>query len=90
MTLNPNSAYAYAILGHTIRFSGIWEESIPEYKKSICLNPISLNQYLFGLGLAYCCAGQHDEAIRWGEKVVSQALYSFLAYLMLTVIYSLS
>ena len=90
VALNPNSAFAHAMLGHTLRFAGRWEDAIPEYKKAIRLNPIPPNQYLFGLGLAYCWTGQYEEAITWCEKAVRQEPDSFLAHLMMAGIYSWS
>ena len=46
VALNPNSAMAHVMLGKTLIFAGRWEESIPEYKKAIRLNPIPPNMYL--------------------------------------------
>jgi tetratricopeptide (TPR) repeat protein len=90
VALNPNSADAHMLLGHTLRMAGRYEESIPEYKIAIRLNPIPPNNYLFGLGLSYAFTGQYEEAITWGKKAVHKRPNSFLAHLMLTVIYSLS
>ena len=77
-------------LGHTLRFAGKYEESIPEYKIAIRLNPIPPNNYLFGLGLSYAWTGQYEDAITWGKKAVRREPDSLLAHLMLTVIFSLS
>jgi len=90
VALNPNLADTHMKLGHTLRFTGRWEESISEYKIAIRLNPIPPNNYLFGLAIAYAWTGQYEEAIEWGEKAVGQKPNSFLAHLMLTVIYSFS
>ena len=90
VALNPNSADAHMILGHTLRFAGRYEESIPEYKIAIRLNPIPPNNYLFGLGISYAMTGQYEEAITWGKKAVLQRPNSFLANLFLTEILSLS
>jgi TolB-like protein len=35
VALNPNSAYAYAMLGKTLRFAGRWTEAVQAYKKAI-------------------------------------------------------
>ena len=90
VALNPNSADAHMILGHTLRFAGRYEESIPEYKIAIRLNPIPPNNYLFGLGISYAMTSQYEEAITWGKKAVLQKPNSFLANLFLTEILSLS
>ena len=90
VALNPNSADAHMLLGHTLRFAGRYEESIPEYKTAIRLNPIPPNNYLFGLGISYAMTGQYEEAITWGKKAVRQRPNSFLAHIMLTEILSLA
>ncbi|NIS72278.1 MAG: tetratricopeptide repeat protein, partial [Proteobacteria bacterium] len=90
VALNPNTADAHAMLGHTLRFAGRWEEAIPAYTKAIRLNPIPPTNHFFGLGLAYCWTGQYEEAIKWCEKAVRKDPDSFLAHLMMTVVYSMS
>jgi adenylate cyclase len=40
--------------------------------------------------MAYCWNGQYEEAIKWCKKAVSQDPDSFLAHLLMTVVYSLS
>ena len=90
MALNPNSAFAHMNLGKILFFDGRCEESIPEYKKAIRLNPIPPNLYLWSIGLAYCWTGQYEEAITWCEKAVCQEPDSFLAHLMMAGIYSWS
>lgn len=77
-------------LGHTLRFAGRYEESIPEYKIAIRLNPIPPNNYLFGLGKSYAMTGQYEEAITWGKKAVRKKPNSFIAHIILTEILSLS
>jgi adenylate cyclase len=90
VALNPNSADAHMLLGHTLRFAGRYEESIPEYKTAIRLNPIPPNNYLFGIAKSYAYTGQYEEAITWGKKAVRQRPNSFLAQSILTEILSLA
>ena len=90
VALNPNSADAHMLLGHTLRFAGRYEESIPEYKIAIRLNPIPPNNYLFGIAKSYAMTGQYEEAITWGKKAVHQKPNNFLANIILTEIYCLS
>jgi adenylate cyclase len=78
------------MMGKTLSFAGRWEESIPEYKKAIRLNPIPPNMYLYSLGLSYAYAGQYEEAIAWCEKAVRQAPDALYARIMMTVVYSFS
>ncbi len=88
--LNPNSAWAHFTVGKTLFFAGRAEESIPEYKLAIRLNPIPPNLYPWSLGLSYAYTGQYEEAITWCEKAVRQEPDSLLARMMMTVVYSLS
>jgi tetratricopeptide (TPR) repeat protein len=69
-------------------FYGRWEESIPEYKKAIRLNPIPPSMYYYSLGLSYCYTGQYEEAITWCEKAVQRGPDSFVARMMMAVVYS--
>jgi TolB-like protein/class 3 adenylate cyclase len=90
VALNPNSARAHLQLGKVLTFADRYEESIPEYKKAIRLNPIPPNRYFWSLGLSYGMSGQYEEAITWCEKAVRQKPDSFFANLMMTVVYSWS
>jgi len=90
VALNPNSADAHMFLGHTLRFAGRYEESIPEYKIAIRLNPIPPNNYLFGIATSYAQTGQYEEAITWGKKAIRQNPNDFLAQIILTGILSSS
>jgi adenylate cyclase len=90
VALSPNSAIAHFMLGKNLFFAGRSEESIPEYKKAIRLNPIPPHNYLWSLGLSYAYTGQYQEAITWCEKAVSQAPDSLLDRMMMAVVYSLS
>ena len=90
VALNPNSAWAHFMVGKTLFFAGRCEESIPEYKRAIRLNPIPPNNHLWSLGLSYAYMGQYEEAITWCEKAVSQEPNDLLARMMMTVVYSLS
>ena len=90
VALDPNSADAHAFLGHCLRFAYRYEESIPEYKTAIRLNPIPPSYYLFGIAMAYAHIGQYEEAITWGRKAVLQNPNDIIAQINLTQIYSLS
>lgn len=88
ITLDPNSATTYAMLGHTLRMGGRPDEAILAYKKAIRLNPIPPTFYLFGLGHSYSLAGQYEEGIKWCEKAVRQAPDEYIARVLLTAVYS--
>jgi adenylate cyclase len=90
VALDPNSADAHLHLGHALRFAGRYEESIPEYKTAIRLNPVPPNPYLFGIASSYGSIGHYEEAITWGKKAVLQNPNDFIAQIILTQIYCLS
>jgi adenylate cyclase len=90
VALNPNSSVAHFYLGKTLFFAGRCEESIPEYKKAIRLNPIPPSAYPWSLGLSYAYIAQYEEAIPLCEKAVRQEPNDLLARMMMTVVYSLS
>jgi adenylate cyclase len=90
VALNPNSARAHMLLGKVYIFASRWEESIPEYKKAIRLNPIPPGYYFWSLGLSYGAIGQYDEATTWCEKAVHMEPDSLMARLMMTAVYSWS
>jgi len=87
---NPNSADSHMRYGKILTFAGRYEESIPELKKAIRLNPIPPNIYLFSLGISYCWTGQYEEAITWCEKAVRREPNSMFARLFMTMAYSFS
>jgi adenylate cyclase len=88
VALNPNSADLHYRLGKVLVFDGRWEESIPEYKKAIRLDPIPPNMYLWSLGMAYAWNGQYEEAITWCEKAVGQQSDDIFARIMMASVYS--
>jgi adenylate cyclase len=90
VALNPNSATSHLRLGKILTFAGRYEESIPEYKTAIRLNPMPPVLYFWSLGLSYGFMGQYEEAITWCEKAVRQEPDSFFVHLMMTVVYSWS
>ena len=87
VALNPNSADSHYRLGKALGLAGRWEESIPEYKKAMRLNPIPPNMYLWSLGQSHWGMGQYEEAIPWGEKAVRQEPNSLFARVWMAVIY---
>jgi adenylate cyclase len=90
VAIDPNSANTLAMLGHTLRMANRPEEAILAYTKAIRLNPISPNFYLFGLGVSYSLAGQHEEGIKWCEKAVRQAPGDYIARIIMTAVYSMA
>ena len=90
VTFNPNSAYGHFMMGKTLFFASRFEESIPEYKKSIRLNPMTPGNLFWSLGLSYAYLEQYDEAIKWCEKAIHQEPNDLLGRVMMAVVYSMS
>jgi len=90
VALSPNTAHSHYALGKVLTWAGRLEESIPEYKIAMRLDPIPPNQYLWSLGVSYAFTGQYDEAIKWCEKAVRQEPDDLLARMMMTAAYSFS
>jgi adenylate cyclase len=90
VALSPNSSWAQFTVGKTLTFAGRWEESIPEYKKAIRLNPIPPNNHFWSSGLSRAYMGQYEEALTWCEKAVRREPNDLLARIMKTVVYSWS
>ena len=88
--LIPIQLTAHYFAGKTLFFAGRAEESIPEYKIALRLNPIPPDAYLWSLGLSYAFMGRYDEAITWCEKAVRQEPDDLLARMIMTVVYSFS
>ena len=78
------------MLGHTLRMADRPEEAIRAYTKAIRLNPIPPTFYLFGLGLSYSLAGQHEKGINWCEKAVRKDPDSYIARIFMTAVYSMA
>ena len=90
VALNPNSADLHYRLGKVLIFVGRAEESIPEYKKAIRLDPIPPNYFLYSLGYAYAKTDQYNKAINWCEKAVHQQPNDIFAHIMMASVYSFS
>jgi adenylate cyclase len=90
IALNPNSAGAHFFAGKTLFFAGRAEESIPEYRIALRLNPIPPAIYSWSIGLSYAFTAQYEEAIAWCERAVRQEPNDLLARMIMTVVYSLS
>jgi tetratricopeptide (TPR) repeat protein len=90
VALNPNSAESHMRYGKILTFAGRYEESIPELKTAIRLNPIPPNLYLYSLGISYCWTGQYEEGVTWCEKAVRREPNSLFARLFMAMAYSFS
>jgi adenylate cyclase len=88
VTLSPNSADSHMNLGKILTFAGRYEESIPELKTAIRLNPIPPSVYLYSVGISYAFMGHLDEAIPWCEKAVRREPNALPARLIMAAVYS--
>jgi len=89
VTLNPNGADAQAHLGIILNYAGRRKGAIASLEKAIRLNPIPPNWYEFGLGEAYCLAGQHEKALAAYEQVLHRYPDDIRALIGLAATYSL-
>ena len=62
LSLNPNFAMAYNVLGGIRSYSGQPLEAIPMIERAMRLDPGSHHQYLHFLGMAYLLAGKYETA----------------------------
>jgi adenylate cyclase len=63
LSLNPNLAIAYSILGAVHLYSGRAFEAIPIFERAIRLDPVHDQQYLHFLGIAHLLAGHYETAV---------------------------
>ena len=63
LSLNPNYAMAYNVIGAIHTFSGQPLEAIPMIERAMRLDPTQSEQYLHFLGMAYLLAGKYETAI---------------------------
>jgi adenylate cyclase len=62
LSLNPNFAMAYNVLGGIRSYSGQPLEAIPLIERAMRLDPASDHQYVHFLGMAYLLAGKYETA----------------------------
>ena len=62
LSLNPNLAMAYNVLGGIRSYSGQPLEAIPMIERAMRLDPASNHQYVHFLGMAYLLAGKYETA----------------------------
>ena len=90
LELNPNSAHAYATLGHVLLFAGKSQEAITMIKKAIRLNPYPPSWYYANLGGAYKVLGHYDEAIQMFKKALEKSPDNLVALVSLSGVYGLA
>jgi adenylate cyclase len=62
LSLNPNFAMAYNVIGAIHSYSGQPLEAIPMIERAMRLDPAHSEQYLHFLGMAYLLAGKYETA----------------------------
>jgi tetratricopeptide (TPR) repeat protein len=67
IALDPNNAFAFNMLGQTLRYYGQPEAAIPYTEKAIRLSPHDPNIGVFylGMGVSRLLLGNVDEAVEW-------------------------
>jgi len=89
VSLNPNSAEAYAVLGFTLYLSGRPEEGMEFVKKALRLNPVCHSIYLQFLGHTYRATGQYEEAVQAYQQSIKCQPDHIFSYVGLAATYSL-
>jgi adenylate cyclase len=89
VSLNPNSAEAYAILGYTLHLSGRSEEGIEFVKKALRLNPVPHSIYLQFLGHTYRGTRQYEKAVQAYQQSIKCQPDHIFSYIGLAATYSL-
>jgi TolB-like protein/DNA-binding SARP family transcriptional activator len=72
--LNPNSAFAWGILGMIDSMGGDYENAVACLQRSIVLSPYDNMLHFWMTGLAASCfaLGRHEEGISWARNSVQQ------------------
>jgi len=71
VSLSPNSAVAYWVLGTVLCFTGRPQEAISMLQKSLRLSPIPVHSQVLGfLAISYTMLGQYEEAIATYKKML--------------------
>jgi adenylate cyclase len=63
LSLNPNLALAYTVLGNALNHSGRPLEAIPVIERAMRLDPAHTPQCLHFLGISYLLAGKYETAV---------------------------
>jgi len=73
IALGPSDATSHILQAMTFLSAGRFEESIFHTKKAMRLDPYYPTWYLINLGMAYCMAGEYEEAIPIAKKGLERA-----------------
>jgi adenylate cyclase len=87
ISLNPNNADAYQVLGVILNYAGRPKEGIEFIRKAIRLNPIPNANYLNSLGFSYLISQEYLKCIDIFEQVLKLNPEFYFAYLGLTIAY---
>jgi len=69
----PNHAFAWMLSSGTLAYLGRATEAVARAEQALRLSPLDQARYLFDtrLSLAHYAAGNHAEAVRWGQRARS-------------------
>ncbi|GJD48274.1 hypothetical protein OPKNFCMD_0991 [Methylobacterium crusticola] len=73
LRLNPNSTMAYERSGWVRCYVGEPELAIAHFRSARRQSPLDRDTFLFdsGLGLALCMQGEHEEAVHWLDRAIT-------------------
>jgi len=84
ISLNPNNADAYQVLGVILNYAGRPNEGIEFIRKAIKLNPIPSANYLLSLGMAYLFLQDYEMCAKTLRHVIEINPEFYFAYIGLT------
>ena len=74
LSIDPTSAWAWMLRGHTRRGFGAAERAIADYRRSIQLRGpgISTSSCIYAIGAAHWNAGRFEETVRWSRWALAE------------------
>jgi adenylate cyclase len=74
LTLNPNSAHAWAARGFVSRCRGQSDPAIEAFERAMRLSPLDRLHRTFtvGIAIAHLAAGRFDHAVGWADRTLRE------------------
>src|SRR5262249_49250461 len=88
ITLDPNQANGYAFLAEVLSRVGRSEEALRMVEQALRLKPLSADNHLNSIGVAYYLAGKPEEAITPLRQFLSHYPNALGPHLTLAAVYS--
>ncbi len=88
LTLNPNSAEVYYLLGLTLNYGGSCEEAIKVFEKGLRLSPIPTADYLLVMGAAYRDCRRFEKGVSVLKRAIQLEPDDLFSHLILASCYA--